>query len=194
LSLPSQYGNLSKVYTIKEKSTDVMLGETPSSLNMYVLSYNADNTLRVASAALKQNLITYLSQYRMLTDSLKIKDAFIINVGVDFDIIVLPNYNNDEVLLKCIQYIQQYFKIDKWQINQPIILRDLYIGLDNIEGVQTVKNININNKTDITLGYSQYAYDISAATLNNIIYPSIDPMIFEVKYPNTDIKGRVVSL
>ena len=194
LSLPSQYGNLAKVYTVKEKSTDLMIGETPSSLNMYVLSYNADNTLRAASNALKQNLITYLSQFRMLTDSLKVKDSFIINIGVDFDIIVLPNYNNDEVLLKCIQYIQQYFKIDNWQINQPIILRDLYIGLDNIEGVQTVKTVNITNKTDVTLGYSQYAYDISAATLNNVVYPSIDPMIFEVKYPNTDIKGRVVSL
>ena len=130
----------------------------------------------------------------MINDSLKIKDAFIINIEVDFDIIVLPNYNNDEVLLKCIQFIQQYFKIDNWQINQPIILKDLYVGLDNIDGVQTVKNININNKNDITLGYSQYAYDIPSATLNNVVYPSIDPMIFEIKYSDSDIKGRVVSL
>ena len=194
LSLPSQYGNLAKIYTAKEKATDLSLGESASSLNMYVLSYNNDGTLRVASSALKQNLITYLSQFRMINDSLKIKDAFIINIEVDFDIIVLPNYNNDEVLLKCIQFIQQYFKIDNWQINQPIILKDLYVGLDNIDGVQTVKNININNKNDITLGYSQYAYDIPSATLNNVVYPSIDPMIFEIKYSDSDIKGRVVSL
>jgi hypothetical protein len=194
LSLPSQYGNLAKIYTAKEKASDLSLGELASSLNMYVLSYNNDGTLRVASSALKQNLITYLSQFRMINDSLKIKDAFIINIEVDFDIIVLPNYNNDEVLLKCIQFIQQYFKIDNWQINQPIILKDLYVGLDNIDGVQTVKNISINNKNDITLGYSQYAYDIPSATLNNVVYPSIDPMIFEIKYTNSDIKGRVVSL
>ena len=194
LSLPSQYGNLAKAYTIKEKYTDLTLSEVPSSLNMYVLSYNYDGTLRTASSALKQNLITYLSQYRMVTDSVKIKDAFIINIGVDFDVIVLPNYNNDEVILKCIQYIQQYFNISNWQINQPIILRDLYIGLDNIDGVQTVKNVSINNKTDVTQGYSPYAYDITSATQNNTIYPSLDPMIFEVKYPNTDIQGRVVSL
>jgi hypothetical protein len=194
LSLPSQYGNLAKIYTAKEKASDLSLGELASSLNMYVLSYNNDGTLRVASSALKQNLITYLSQFRMINDSLKIKDAFIINIEVDFDIIVLPNYNNDEVLLKCIQFIQQYFKIDNWQVNQPIILKDLYVGLDNIDGVQTVKNISINNKNDITLGYSQYAYDIPSATLNNVVYPSIDPMIFEIKYTNSDIKGRVVSL
>jgi hypothetical protein len=130
----------------------------------------------------------------MVNDSIKLKDAFIINIGVDFDIVVLPNYNNDEVLLKCIQTIQNYFKIDNWQVNQPIILRDLYVGLDNIDGVQTVKNISITNKTDVALGYSQYAYDLPSATLNNVVYPSIDPMIFEVKYPNTDIKGRIVSL
>jgi hypothetical protein len=64
--------------------------------------------------------------------------------------------------------------------------------LDNIEGTQTVKNIEITNKVGVGLGYSQYAYDILAATNGNVIYPSLDPSIFEVKYPNTDIQGRVV--
>ena len=194
LSLPSQYGNIAKIYTTQEKVNTLSLNEAPSSINMYVLSYDVNKNLQTASSALKQNIITYLSQYRMVNDSIKLKDAFIINIGVDFDIVVLPNYSSDEVLLKCIQSIQNYFKIDNWQINQPIILRNLYVGLDNIDGVQTVKNINITNKTDVALGYSQYAYDLPAATSNNVIYPSIDPMIFEVKYPNTDIKGRVVSL
>jgi hypothetical protein len=194
LSLPSQYGNIAKIFTTQEKANTLSLNEAPSSINMYVLSYDINKNLQTASSALKQNIVTYLSQYRMVNDSIKLKDAFIINIGVDFDIVVLPNYNNDEVLLKCIQTIQNYFNIDNWQINQPIILRDLYVSLDNIDGVQTVKNINIINKTDVTLGYSQYIYDLPSATLNNVVYPSIDPMIFEVKYPNTDIKGRIVSL
>ncbi len=79
-------------------------------------------------------------------------------------------------------------------MNEPIILRDLYILLDKIEGVQTIKTINITNKVGITLGYSPFAYDIAGATQNNTIYPSLDPMIFEVKYPDSDIKGRIVSL
>jgi hypothetical protein len=79
-------------------------------------------------------------------------------------------------------------------INQPIILRDIYILLDAIEGVQTVKNITYYKSNRKNLGYSQYAYDISAATQNNVIYPSLDPMIFEVKYPSQDIQGRVVPL
>ena len=103
LSLPSQYGNIAKIFTTQEKANTLSLNEAPSSINMYVLSYDINKNLQTASSALKQNIITYLSQYRMVNDSIKLKDAFIINIGVDFDIVVLPNYNNDEVLLKCIQ-------------------------------------------------------------------------------------------
>jgi len=74
------------------------------------------------------------------------------------------------------------------------MLRDLYILLDKISGVQSVKTISISNKAGNTLGYSQYAYDITGATQNQVIYPSLDPSIFEVRYPNTDIKGKVVPL
>ncbi len=98
------------------------------------------------------------------------------------------------LLIQCLAALQDYFAIDKWQINQPIILRDIYILLDRIEGVQTVKNIAIINKVGTSLGYSQYSYDTTGATNGNVVYPSLDPMIFEVKYPNTDIQGRVVPL
>jgi hypothetical protein len=89
--------------------------------------------------------------------------------------------------------LQNYFDTDKWQINQPIILGDLYSTLDQVEGVQTVKNVSIVNKSGEANNYSKYSYDITAATLNNVIYPSLDPSIFEVKFPQTDIKGRVVT-
>ena len=49
-------------------------------------------------------------------------------------------------------------------------------------------------KVGENLGYSKYAYSIPAATANNVIYPSLDPSIFELRYPNTDIKGKVVPL
>jgi len=194
LSMPSKFGNISKAYIEPTKIASTSPNELPSILDLYVLTYDINNKLNNASLALKQNLSTYLSQYRMLNDTVNIKDGFIINIGVNFDIIVLPNYNSNEILTKCISALQSYFSIENWQINQPIILRELYILLDKIEGVQTVKSISISNKVGTNLGYSQYAYDISGATKNNVVYPSLDPMIFEVKYPNTDIQGRVVSL
>ena len=130
----------------------------------------------------------------MIGDNVEIRDAFIINIAVTFEIIVYPEYNNNEVLLSCIAALQNYFNISNWQINQPIMLRDLYQLLDRIEGVQTVKNIEIINLVGNYLGYSDFAYDTSGATRNNVVYPSIDPMIFEVRYPDADIQGRVVPL
>jgi len=194
LSMPANYGVISKAYIEPTKAQSISAGESQSVLDLYVLSYNVNNQLTIASTALKQNLTTYLSQYRMVNDSVNIKDAFIINIGVNFDIIILPNYNSNDVLTKCIVALKDYFAINKWAINQPIILRNIYILLDAIEGVQTVKNINISNLVGENLGYSKYAYSIPAATANNVIYPSLDPSIFEVKYPNSDIQGRVVNL
>jgi hypothetical protein len=193
LSMPSKYGCISKIYTTPQKLEDLEIGESPSVLNMYVLSYNTDKKLNYASDALKQNISTYLSQYRMINDSIKIKDAFIINIGVEFEIITLPDYVSNEVLILCVEALKNYFDIDKWQINQPILLRNLYVLLDRINGVQTVKSIKITNKNGVINGYSQYSYDIEGATYNNVVYPSLDPCIFEVRYPNTDIIGRVTS-
>jgi hypothetical protein len=192
LSLPSNYGNIAKVFAAQQKASDVATGDIPSVLDLYVLAYNVNQQLIQASAALKQNLSVYLSEYRIINDNINIKDAYIINIGVNIDIITLPNYNNDEVLLKCITAMRDYFNIENWQINQPIILRDINVILDRIEGVQTVKNVSIVNKVGASNGYSDFAYDISAATNNSVIYPSLDPMIFEVKYPNTDIQAKVV--
>jgi len=193
LSMPSDYGAISKAFIEQPKLTDNQVS-TIETLNLYVLSLNSQGQLDYASEALKNNLRTYMSQYRMIGDNIEIRDAFIINISVDFEIIVLPEYNNNEVLLACITSLQNYFNISKWQLNQPILLRDLYILLDKISGVQTVKNISLSNKAGTTSGYSQYAYDIAGATQNQVIYPSLDPSIFEVRYPNTDIKGKVVPL
>jgi len=194
LAMPAKYGTVAKAYIEPTKAQTISAGESNSILDLYVLSNDSNGYLTTASPALKQNIITYLSQYRMVNDSINIKDGFIINIGVNFEIILLPNYNNNQVLTACILALQDYFKVSNWQINQPIILRNVYIILDRIEGVQTVKTVDIVNKVGVNLGYSPYAYDITGATANNVIYPSLDPSIFEVKYLNTDIQGKVVPL
>ena len=193
LSMPSEYGAVSKAYIEQPKLTDNQVS-TIETLNLYVLSLNLFGNLDYANTTLKNNLKTYLSQYRMIGDNIEIRDAYIINIGVNFEIIVLPEYNNNEVLLSCISSIQSYFLIDKWQLNQPIMIRDLYILLDKIKGIQTVKNVSVINKAGTATGYSQYAYDIEGATQNQVIYPSLDPSVFELKYPYQDIKGKVVPL
>lgn len=198
LSLPSKYGSVGKVYITQDQltnpnsTTDSIIDSNPLSLSLYTLAYDLNKNLITSPNSLKQNLKKYLAQYMVLTDAINIKDAFVVNIEVQYDIIVKPNYLGRDVLLQCTTLLKDYFDIIKWNINQPINLSSIYTLLDQITGVQTVQKIQINNLTGGN--YSEYAYDISGATRNNIVYPSYDPMIFEVKFPDTDIKGRITTL
>ena len=189
LSMPATFGTISKAFTQKPNADDAN-----TTLNIFVLSVDNNNKLTTASSTLKNNLKTYLNQYRMIGDSLSIRDAFVINIGINFEIITLPNFNNNRVLGDCIAALQRYFDSSRWQINQPILLNPLFVLLDEVEGVQTVKTINISNIAGLSKNYSEWAYDINGATQNGTIFPSLDPSIFEVKYPNSDIKGQVVAI
>ena len=180
LSMPANIGTIAKAFIQPTKVAEYGIGELPTILDMYVLSYNASQQLRTASSTLKQNLKTYLSEYRMIT--------------CEFDIIVLPNFNNNDVILRCIEALTEYFDIENWNINQPILLKEISILLDKVEGVQTVTNVLIKNIAGISKGYSEYSYDLNFATNKGVIYPSVDPMVFELKYPESDIVGRVVPL
>jgi hypothetical protein len=197
-SMPAKFGSVSKAYIvpddqiIQEDYTQNRL-PNPLALNMYVLGFNENKQLTALNTAVKENLKTYLSQYRILTDAVNIKDAFIINVGVQFEISVLSNYNSNEVLLNCINTLKTYFDVDRWQINQPILKTEVMNVISNVKGVQNLVNLTFNNVYDTTLGYSGNVYDLASATKNGVIYPSLDPSIFEVKFPNQDIKGRVVN-
>ena len=199
LSMPAEYGVVSKayisqdVYQNPQQTVAFTQQNNPLALDLYVLSYNSNKQLTQATAVLKENLATYLNQYRMVTDAINIKNAFYINIGVNFDISILSGYSNKDIITNCVSVLQGHFNIDNWQINQPIILSDITSKLLQIRGVKSVVNLEIVNKQDSTgTNYSQYGYDIAGATRNGNIYPSLDPSIFEVRYPNTDIQGRVV--
>jgi hypothetical protein len=198
LSMPSKFGSVAKVHVLQDQltstksTTDNIIDSNPLSLSMYVLAYDNDRKLTTASINLRNNLKQYLSQYRMLTDAINIKDAFVVNIGVKYDIVLRPGAVGREVLLRCTQALQDHFDIRKWNINQPINIGTIYSLLDRIKGVQTVQSVEITNK--VGGNYSQYAYDIKGATKNNIVYPSYDPCIFELRTPNSDIEGRITTL
>ena len=198
LSMPPQFGNVTKAYITQDDQISPLTNEpnripNPLALNLYTLGYNADKKLSLLNTATKTNLATYLEQYRMLTDAINIKDAFIINIALDFEITTFKNYNNEKVLLQCISELKNYFNIDKWQINQPIIMSDIKNLIGAVDGVQTIETVTITNKSGTLNGYSQYIYPINLATRNEVIYPSLDPSIFEVKFPDTDIRGSVTT-
>ena len=207
-SLPQKYGNIAKAYVVQDKQLQINNDNeeeinNPLALNMYLLGYDNDKYLTQLNEAVKQNLKMYLSQYRMVTDAINLKNAYIINFGIKFGIITQRGYNQNDVLFKCIQRVRNHFNIDKWQINQPIILSDVAYQISLVEGVASVVPpdgnepgnplIVVENKATTSSGYSGNVYDIGQATRDGIVYPSKDPSIFELKYPTTDIVGRVLG-
>ena len=198
LSMPSKFGRVAKAYIVQDDQISPLSNEfnrirNPLALNLYTLGYDNNKKLSNLNTATKTNLQTYLEQYRMLTDAVNIKNAFIINFALDFEITAYKNYNNNEVMLDCIAELQDYFNIDKWQINQPIIEAEVSNLITQVVGVQSLEKLTFKNKSGAALGYSQYKYDFEGATRRGVIYPALDPSIFEIKNLNTDIKGRVTT-
>jgi len=194
LTLPTTLGSIAKTFVTTDADLPTANSNVynPLGVCLYVLAYDNDKHLIEATPELKNNVKTYIGQFKSLTDGCTIKDAFVINIGVKFDIITLPNFSSREVILNCTQELKEFFNIDKWSINQPINLSSIYTLLDRVKGVQTVQQVKLNTKVGGV--YSTFDYDIEGATKNNIVYPSLDPMIFEIKFPNSDIQGRVTTL
>ena len=201
LTMPPNYGSITKAYITQDDQLNVenlaiqqIRNPNPFALNMYVLGYNNTGQLTTVNNAIKENLKTYIASNRMLTDAINIKDAYIINFGIDFDIITNPGENNYNIILTCVERLREYFNIARWQINQPIVISEVYNLLDRVPGVQTVVDVKFINLFGDDKGYSNNYYDFSIAEKNGLIYPSLDPSVFEIKYPDSDIKGRVVAL
>jgi hypothetical protein len=219
-SLPSQFGTIAKAQIVTDTSLQVSVNKilvgtvdqngtaqvvdnnnairniaydntNPFAINVYVLTYDANKNLTQTNQALVTNIITYLKRYRMITDAVNIIDGYIINIGVDFAITVYKGYNKKDVLSNCISTVQGFFNINNWSFSQPINLSQLTLEIAKVDGVQSVVNVNISNLNALDGSYSPIQYDINAATQNNIIYPSVDPSCWEVKYPNSDIRGSV---
>ncbi len=182
---------------VRERIRTFLTGKTqnpseknnPFAINLYLLSFDANGNLTGINSALKENIKTYLNEYKILTDGVNLLDGFVINIGLDFDIVCYPNYNKTEILLNCITELKNYFNIDNWTFNQTINLNEIELLLANVEGVASVPMLKITNKCGGN--YSPNAYNIDAATKDKIVYPSLDPSVFEVKFPDKDIKGRV---
>ena len=214
-AMPAKYGAIAKSYAVTDTQLDPVpvqsdqhsystssLAPTntntkfvkqnnPFSINLYLLCYDTNQRLISTNEAIRQNLRNYLNQYRMLTDSVNLLDGYIINIGVEFTIIAYKNYNKREVLANCLTLAQNFFDINNIQFCQPINLSRLELEIAKIDGVQSVSNLKIKNLTLKDGDYSPYEYDIAKATVDKVVYPSIDPSIFEVKFPTKDIVGRV---
>ena len=225
-SLPAKYGNIAKVHLVQDDQLNKSTGTdelervvtqddvdnqrtikslqvrtpNPLAMNMYTLGFDSNKKLTNLNQTVKENLKTYLSQYRLVTDAVNIKDAYVINIAVNFAILTKSEFAKNDVLLRCVAAVKDFFDIDRWQIGQPIVLSDIAYELSLVDGVASVVPpvdsdtvIKIENKYKAGQGYSGNFYDIKNSMIDGVLYPALDPSIFEIKYPNTDIKGKVVG-
>jgi hypothetical protein len=182
--------------SVQNEIRDFLVGKTsndneknnPFAINLYLLGYDSNGKLAVLNRAVKENLKTYLNEYKVLTDGVNISDGYIINIGINFDVITYKNYNKSEVIADCIQELKDYFDINNWTFNNTINISELELLIANVEGVSSVPKLEIVNKCGGK--YSPNSYNVSAAIKDKILYPSLDPSVFEIKYPDSDIKGR----
>lgn len=186
LAMPPKFGGVAKAFCRPYGRDD----NRSFALNLFVLGYDSNKKLSTLNKAVKENLKTYLNEYRILTDGVNIMDGFVINIGVDFSIRVYSGYNKREVLVSVINSIKEYFNIDNWTFNIPINISELELVIAGVEGVQSIPELKIVNKC---LGnYSIYSYNIQEATRGKIVYPAKDPSVFEIKFPDKDIRGTVI--
>ena len=183
---------------------DLQVSNIPNPLimNMYTLGFDSNKKLSRLTQTTKQNLKTYLSQYRLVTDN-KYKRCYINKYAVSFTILTKVGFNKQEVLLRCVTVFKISLILIDQQIGQPIVLTDLVYELSLVDGVTTVVNptennsknlpIVIENKYQTSQGYFSNFYDINTSLRGGILYLLLDPSIFEIKFPNSDIKGKVLG-
>lgn len=194
LSLPERFGSIAKVYLMRDSQ---IIGNTrvsnPLALNLYILSNDINGNFTTVNTATKSNLQKYLESFRLVTDAVNLKDINIINIGVNFTISVDPRFNNDVKLFQSIDAIKTGLSNEEMQPGEPLILSKIRRKVESIEGIISLESFEFINKVGSASNYSDNKYDIDKAYLNGILYPAVTPSIFEVKFPNNDIVGRVVA-
>jgi hypothetical protein len=180
LTMPSRFGKPSKAYI---KNTDY----NKYAVDLHVLSLDSNGNLAPPSFTLRENIKTYLGRLRMMTEGINILSADIINIGVNFGVVISPRFNRSEVLVKCLEKMKSYLSTDSAQIGQPLVLSDMKANLQSIDGVISVYKLDVVNMRGSN--YAAVNFDVEANTANGIIYCPPNA-IFEVKFPNSDIAGE----
>jgi len=180
-SLPSKFGKVSKVGCRSNPAN-------PLAKQLYILGLDANGKLAQASDTLKLNIRNYLNDMRLISDAIDVVDSPIVNYRIKASIVVAPRFISLEVIQNVVQAIKNEMQTPNFQIDQPIVIANLQYAIINVSGVLSLVSLEITNVSGTNGGnsYSDYVYDIEAATSRGIV---IAPQggIFEIKYPDSDI-------
>jgi hypothetical protein len=186
-TMPSNFGRVFRA-AISPNSNN------PLSTQLHIISRSPDQKLIQSSDTLKSNIRKYLNAYRMISDSIDVLDAKVINLQLKFTVVIDPALNRNTVLSSILLKLQDQFLVKNMHINQPIIMSDVVNNIFTVAGVIAVDKVeflnisgNVNNRQ-----YSDETYDVKSNSRRQIIFPPVGG-IFEVRYPEVDIIAKVVS-
>ena len=183
-TMPSKFGRIFRVGVTKSLTANTVL--------IHVISRDKNKALTLANDALKDNIATYINEYRLVSDSYDIVDAAIVNIGIDYVIVTSRGTNGNAVISRCNNALKTYLQVENMQIGKPINKTDLMNIIINVEGVESLSSIIVRNKSGAQEGriYSNVRMSIAENTSKQKIYPTRGG-IFEIKYPNADIRGAI---
>ena len=181
--MPGKFGSVLRVSAQKDPSS------AKRNLNLYVVSENSKNQLELTNQTIKNNLKTWLNQYRMMNDTIDILDPYIINIGISFNIKATAGVEKYAAMESAVDAVRKNFNT-KFFIGEPLNISEIYKALKEIPAVLDVIDVKVFNKND-----SNYSGNILNIAKNmspdggSIITPK--NAILEIKFPEVDIKGRI---
>jgi len=181
LSMPSIFGQVFRVSPV--------VFDVNSGVQIYLLAKDSLGKVSTCSKTMKSNIKNYLSLFTRMNQGIDLLDGKIINIGLNYSIVVKPGFNKSEVKFNTLLKIKDYFQINNWQLRQPINLSEIRCLIQETEGVYSISSMSVINKANVneSLTYSSEVFDVKGNTRNDVIFcPS--NAIFEIKYPDTDIK------
>lgn len=188
-SMPARFGKVAKCF-VRKSALNAL------ALNIHVATIDENGHIAQATPTLIRNIKTYLSFFRMLTDSVNILQCDIINLKIDIGLVISPKFNRNEVLAQALSTVRDTLDVKKMQLGQPIVFSDLNAQLQAIDGVISVYDLRIKNifgqidGLDYTDNYgNSVRFDVNAATQSGILYCP-ENAIFQIKFPKRDISGE----
>jgi hypothetical protein len=178
--MPSKYGSIKRCKVIRTK-------DRIRTAEFYILSEDVNGQLIAPTSTIKQNLKMWLADKKMMNDTIDIKDAKIMNFGVEFSISVDPNKNKYEVLASAIESLKSALK-EPLYIGVPLYITDIYGILNKVSGVVDAKSVKLTTKTGV--GYSSTYVEINKLlSADGLSVETPQNVALEMRYPTSDIKG-----
>ncbi len=181
--MPAKFGMIKRIAITKDAD------EFKRNVNIYTLSENSSGKLTVANTTLKNNLKNWITQYKMISDTVDILDAQIVNYDISYEILIDINANRFDVINSCNEKLTSKLAM-KQDIGEPIKITDIYRELQKVNGVVDVTSVDIGLKSGGIYSESNYDFDAALSSDGRIIEAQPN-VVFELKYPNIDIKGAI---